>query len=303
MAKTDILKSNIVVGDSRDIASLLPHLIDQVTLVVTSPPYHNAISYENHAANRDSDWRERSNQEYCDGYLNLMGEVWKSCHRMLRPGGYLVINAGSVLEAGYQYPLPQDLVNGIMTTGEWEFLGTVVWNKVTAGVKRAGSVIQKRLPGYYYPNIMTEHIVVFRKPGCEIVQHRASTPAEWWETVWDIAPVPPKSVDHPAPFPEEIPHRFIRMLTDPGDVVLDPFVGSGSTTKAAADLGRVPAGVDLLSEYVAVAWQRFGKKSAVRAEQLRVVPVSAKTFDPTQPRRSHGKTRHGAGRSTKGAAE
>lgn len=78
---------------------------------------------------------------------------------------------------------------------------------------------------------MTEHIQVLRKPGgAPVVNSRV--PSEWWQPVWDIAPVPPGQVAHPAPFPEDIPHRFIRMLTNKGDWVLDPFNGAGTTTKA-----------------------------------------------------------------------
>ena len=97
----------------------------------------------------------------------------------------------------------------------WDFHQDIVWNKVTGGVKRAGVFIQKPRYGYYYPNIMTEYILVFRKPG---VVRRSTKEAldiddlftrDIANNVWHIAPVPPNSIDHPCPFPEELVRRLI----------------------------------------------------------------------------------------------
>ena len=97
---------------------------------------------------------------------------------------------------------------------------TFCWNKVAGGVKRAGSFIQKPYPGYYYPNIMTEYILVFRKPGPHFQPTQETHPLDFPNThlddhdsVWHIAPVPPRTLEHPCPFPEEIPHRLILRLS------------------------------------------------------------------------------------------
>jgi site-specific DNA-methyltransferase (adenine-specific) len=209
---------------------------------------------------------------------------------MLRPGGHLAINVGSVLDAGFHYPLPQD-IQSQLNSERWEFVRNIFWNKVTAGVKRAGSVIQHALPGYWYPNIMTEHIVVVRKPGQPLTLNH-DVPTEWWECVWDLAPVPPRTVEHPAPFPEDLPHRLIRMLTKEGDYVMDPFNGAGSTTKAAFDLQRNAIGFDISEKYVQTAQQRLNLDTTVRKKQLLVVPIRNKDFIPGK---SRGQTRHGAG--------
>jgi site-specific DNA-methyltransferase (adenine-specific) len=142
---------------------------------------------------------------------------------------------------------------------------------------------------------MTEHIIIVRKAvprGGQRPVRNDDVPEEWWENVWDLAPVPPRSVDHPAPYPEDLPHRLIRMLTNEGDAVLDPFNGAGATTKAAFDLGRLGVGFDLSEQYISYAKRRLTGDSSVRPQQLAVVPVNARDFIPGK---SKGQTRHGAG--------
>jgi DNA modification methylase len=143
---------------------------------------------------------------------------------------------------------------------------------------------------------MTEHIIIFRKPGGDF-KLNTDVPYEWWDPVWDLAPVPPRTVKHPAPFPEEIPHRLIRMLTNENDVVFDPFNGAGSTTKAAFDLNRVGLGLDLEKKYVDLSIKRIKADSSVRVNQLTIRPISAKDFVPGK---SKGQTRHGAGLNARG---
>lgn len=290
-------RSAILVGDSRKSPKIVPHLVEKIALVVTSPPYHNAISYDRHDQDSSSDYRVRHDISYFDEYLSLLSEVWGASYQMLRPGGYLAINVGTVLEAGYQYPVPQDIISCLIGSHEdWELYRSIQWNKVTAGVKRAGSVIRHKYPGYWYPNIMTEHIIIARKPGESIKNHHV--PAEWWLPVWDLAPVPPGVIDHPAPFPEELPHRLIRMLTEKDDWVMDPFLGSGTTVKAAIDLGRKGLGFDTILSYALYAKARLAEPPAIRSRQLQIETVPEGKFRPGR-KRPKGETRHGAGLRTK----
>lgn len=281
----------IIQGDCREAGERLPKRMGKVALCVTSPPYHNAISYDDHAEDSTRNYRVRNTMSYADEYLPLMNEAWHACWEMLRPGGRLGVNVGTVLLDGYHFPLPQDIIAGGLNTDPWEYNGAIYWHKVTAGVKRAGSVIQKPYPGYWHSNIMTEHILLFEKPGGVTVEND-DVPEEWWEPVWDLAPVPPGQVDHPAPFPEDLPHRLIRMFTNPGDAVMDPFNGAGATTKAAYDLGRLGIGFDLITDYIELAKRRIAEPSAVRSRQLRIEPVRTAEFVPGA---SRGGTRHGAG--------
>lgn len=98
-------------------------------------------------------------------------------------------------------------------------------------------------------------------------------------TVWHIAPVPPGYLDHPCPFPEEIPERLIQLYSYPGELVLDPFCGSGQTLKVAHHLNRRYVGFDINQKYVDLSRQRINEPSGIRAEQLTAVfskiPINA----------------------------
>jgi site-specific DNA-methyltransferase (adenine-specific) len=227
--------------------------------------------------------------------MSLLNTVWNSTFEMLHSGGYLAVNVGSVLDNGYHYPLAEDILNELSRNSKWEFVRSIFWHKVTAGVKRAGSVIQHPYPGYWHPNIMTEHIIIVRKSG-PVRNPNSDVPKEWLEPVWDLAPVPPRKIDHPAPYPEEIPHRLIRMFTSPGEWVLDPFNGAGATSKAAFDLGRCALGFDIEKKYVSLSKKRLKDSSSIRDSQLKIVPVLATNFVPGP---SRGKTRQGAGLGNK----
>ncbi len=191
-----------------------------------------------------------------------------------------------------EFPLAIDPVSASFSTCDsispsgpsWEFHQDIIWHKVTGGVKRAGVFLQHPYPGYYYPNIMTEYILVFRKPGPPIYKGRPEAEKqtarvdtqrlftnETANTVWHIAPVPPGHIEHPCPFPEEIPYRLIQLYSYPGDLVLDPFCGSGQTLKVARHLSRRFVGYDINRKYVDLALARLKQPLAVRREQLTAV--------------------------------
>jgi modification methylase len=281
----------IVHGSSAKAHELAVDLVGQISLAITSPPYHNAINYKDHAKDSSKNYRSRYSLDYANEYMSLLNEIWNSTFQMLKTGGYFAVNVGSVLDDGYHYPLAEDIINELTCKGPWEFVRTIYWHKVTAGVKRAGSVIQHPFPGYWHPNIMTEHIILVRKPG-KIRLPNADVPLEWLNPVWDLAPVPPRTVNHPAPFPEDLPHRLIRMFSDEGDWIFDPFNGAGATSKAAADLNRMALGFDIEKKYIAISKKRLKETSSVRSAQLSIKPVHAKDFIPGK---SRGKTRQGAG--------
>ncbi len=285
----------IVLGSSAKAPDKAHDLVGKVSLAVTSPPYHNAINYKEHAKDPTQNYRSRYSLDYANDYMGLLNEIWQSTFRMLKPGGYLAVNVGSVLDGGYHYPLAEDIINELTSRGPWDFVRSIFWHKVTAGVKRAGSVIQHPFPGYWHPNIMTEHIILVRKPG-KIRLPNTDIPQEWLNPVWDLAPVPPRSVNHPAPFPEDLPHRLIKMFTNENEWVLDPFNGAGATSKAAFDLNRRVLAFDIERKYIAIAKKRLTEESSVRESQLSIKPVHAKDFVPGK---SRGKTRQGAGISAR----
>lgn len=256
---------------------------DSVALTVTSPPYWNAIDYDIHASNKAEHYRTRAYaQGYADytDYLDWLDRVFKEVLRVTKPGGFCAIVIGTVLLNGQHYPVPFDLITRLTQSG-WLFHQDIIWHKCTAGVKRAGVTIQKPYPGYYYPNIMTEYILVFRKPGEPIYKAHSIEEKERSSyaisklftydianNVWHIAPVPPDQLDHPCPFPEEIPYRLIQLYSYRGDLVLDPFAGSGQTTKVARHLKRKFVGYETIEKYVQLAEARLDEELHIRPQQL-----------------------------------
>lgn len=256
---------------------------EQVALTVTSPPYWNSVDYDRHAEDSGQWYRTRQYQgagrDYRE-YLQWLGKVFDGILAKTRPGGHCAIVIGTVLWKGHHYPVPFDLTSR-MVDGGWLFHQDFVWHKVTGGVKRAGAFIQKPYPGYYYPNQMTEYILVFRKPGPPLYSNRSKDEKQAAaveidrvftldiaHNLWNIPPVPPGHLDHPCPFPEEIPYRLIRLYSYPGDVVLDPFAGSGQTLKVARALGRRAIGYETVAKYVEYAQRRFSEPLHLRAMQI-----------------------------------
>ena len=256
---------------------------ESIALTVTSPPYWNAIDYDVHVNGNGSEWYRT--RQYSNGfagyeeYLDLMERVFTEVLRVTKPGGFCAVVIGTVLSSGKHIPAPFD-VSARMVSAGWDFHQDIIWHKTTAGVRRAGVIIQKPYPGYYYPNIMTEYILVFRKDGEPIYRQkngqRESSKIEIDDifkldvanNVWHIAPVPPGQLDHPCPFPAEIPYRLIRMYSYRGDIILDPFVGAGQTTSVAVALGRGAVGYDIEEKYVEYSRKRIGDLPWLRPMQL-----------------------------------
>ena len=286
----------------------MPELSDNsVSLTVTSPPYWNAIDYDIHASDKSQYYRTRAyNNGYAEyaQYLDWIERVFAEVRRVTKPGGLCGIVIGTVLLEGKHYPVPFDVTSRLTRLG-WEFHQDIIWHKTTAGVKRAGVTIQKPYPGYYYPNIMTEYILVFRKPGPAIYQNRSDEQKagaqypinrlftlDTANNVWHIAPVPPGYLDHPCPFPEEIPYRLIAMYSYPGELVLDPFAGSGQTLKVACALNRRYVGYEIVAQYVELAGRRIAEPLSIRPKQLIAVFDKVGLDDAAgQPQRRNGHTR------------
>lgn len=257
----------------------MPELPDgSVALTVTSPPYWNAIDYQRHQSEPSANYRLRPAQDY-QAYLDFLTRCFGEVYRVHREGTFCAVVIGTVLLNRRHIPLPFHLVARMESLG-WQFHQDIVWAKVTGGVKRARLTIQHPYPGYYYPNLMTEYILVFRKPGPRRIY--AGRPVEEKQlnrvkidsvfthdvanNVWHIAPVPPKQFDHPCPFPEEIPHRLIRWFSYQDEGVLDPFCGIGTTLKVAAQLGRRWVGYEISEQYAARARARVSEPLVPRRQ-------------------------------------
>ena len=237
-----------------------------IALTITSPPYWNAIDYDIHSAEGSDAWHR--NREYSafgntfDDYLNNIEKVFKNVLRITMDGGFCSIVIGTILQKGKHYPIPMLITQRMLKIG-WEFHQDIIWNKVTGGVKRAGCFIQKPNPGYYYPNIMTEYILIFRKSGePRRGMKKALDIDELFKrdianNIWHIAPVPPRTIDHPCPYPQELVRRLTLLYSQEGDEILDPFLGSGQTAVVALKHRRLCVGYDTESRYLELAQQRI----------------------------------------------
>jgi len=265
--------NSIVTANSKDLSELKESL---VTLTVTSPPYHNAINYQEHQTSVK--WYRGTVERSLDDWLEEMRLVFSEVYRVTKPGGYCCIVIGNeIIEGKIKLPLPALLLVEL-TKKEigWSFFEEIIWNKVTGGKKRFRVTVQHPYPTYYYPNIMHEQILVLRKTPFDNVKDRKSKlvinnlmKKEIANSVWHIAPMPPSYRRfHPAACPEEIPYRLIQLYSNVGDIVLDPFVGSGQTTKMARFLHRKYLGVDKSQRYVKTAKKRTLEQPSLRKMQL-----------------------------------
>jgi len=254
----------IVRGDARDL-SFIPD--ESVHLVVTSPPYFDLKQYASESADQLGDIHE---YEY---FLDQLDRVWQECCRVLVPGGRVCCVVGAVniaRRAGgrhYVLPLPSDIQVRSRQCG-LDNLTPIIWLKVSNIVleaSRSSRFLGKpNLPNGIVKNDF-ETIVMLRKPG----GYRQPTPemeaasrietddyARYFAPIWsDVTGASTKA--HPAPFPLEVAHRLIRMFSFVGDTVLDPFLGSGTTTAGALRLGRNSIGVETEPSYITLARKRL----------------------------------------------
>ena len=273
--------NKIICADSRELSKFIKP--NSVALTVTSPPYRNAINYSQHVRNAKSGKNKsfRGNEKgTLEQYLDDMEKIFSEVNRVTMPGGFCCIVIADELSEGTLIPLPSLLASRLLNPDDeesgWHLRDMIIWNKVTAGRSGAGNrfgqFVKIPVPTRYRANIMHEQIIVLQKGRQARMLHMDTEPKlplnramkrQVANSVWDITPVPPNAVKHPAAFPEQIPWRLIHLYTKKGDVVLDPMCGSGQTTKVAKALGRAFIGVDIRKEYVLLAGRRLKEKSVL----------------------------------------
>ncbi len=218
---------------------------NSVHLMVTSPPYNVGKDYDN----------DLSQAEYSD----LLRSVWEEVYRVLVPGGRACVNIANLGRKPY-IPL-NAMISSQMTEIGFLMRGEIIWDKsASAGTSCAwGSWRSASNPVL---RDVHEYILVFSKNRFgRPAKNRESTISrdeflEFTRSIWRFSAESAKRVRHPAPFPVELPRRLIELYTYSSDVVLDPFIGSGSTAVAAVHAGRNYVGYDTSSEYVEVARER-----------------------------------------------
>lgn len=253
----------LVAGDATDLSGIDDNT---VALVVTSPPYHCGRDYEidDAGAPEGGDGAAGWGQ-----YLEFLAASIAEIHRILEPGGRVVWNVANLGRRPYR-PLAADSWTLFENAG---FLPSaeIVWRKGAgaSGSAAFGSWLSPAAPAV---RDVTERILVaskgrFDRTPTRKVRARDGWPAEPSITrdeflaatldVWDMAPERASRVGHPAPFPLPLPRRAIELFTYVGDLVVDPFVGSGTTAVAAAESGRRFVGVDRDRSYLNLAADRL----------------------------------------------
>ena len=245
----DNLRNIIIHGDAQDMSQIPDN---SVHLMVTSPPYNVTKEYD-----EDLTFSE---------YLNLLGNVFSEVYRVLTPGGRAVVNIANVGRKPY-IPLASH-VNVLMHEIGFLMRGEVIWDKsASAGVSTAWGSFQSASNPCLRD--IHEYLLIFSKGQFKL--DRTSDEKEdgrvdtidkqefidWTKSIWSFPTASAKKIGHPAPFPVELPRRCIEFFTFHGDVVLDPFMGSGSTAVAAKTSGRNYICFDIESDYIKLAEQRI----------------------------------------------
>jgi site-specific DNA-methyltransferase (adenine-specific) len=252
---------------------------DAITLGFTSPPYFNAVNYEEHVekVHGNTDHWEREEMSY-DDYQDFLIKRFEEVFRVTRPGGHTIVNISPVHWEDERVALPFHLVGWMEDIG-WTFKEDIIWEKPVAKDRRSGVLLQNPYPGYYYPSVVAEYVLVFQKEADDenknnIYWNRTEEEktkneislndyqGEKSKNVWKIRQVAPGENEHPAPFPRELAERVIQFYSYQDDTVMDIFAGSGQTLLAAQDLDREFIGFETQHEYVEYAKDRVIDESS-----------------------------------------
>lgn len=266
--------AKIIIGDSRKMIEIGDNEID---LIVTSPPYWHIKDY---GVEGQIGYGQSLHE-----YLKSLYIVWRECFRVLKPGARLCINVGdqflrSIVYGRYKVaPLHSELIVQCEKIG-FDYMGSIIWQKKTTMNTTGGANVMGSYP--YPPNglveIDYEFILIFKKPGKKVVPSKEIkeksklTKEEWKEYFsghWNFPGE--RQIDHEAMFPEELPKRLIKMFSFVGDVVLDPFLGSGTTIKAALNLERNSIGYEINEKFLPVIKKKIGLTQGELRDKVELV--------------------------------
>jgi len=251
----------IIIGDSRVMREIQD---ESVHLIITSPPYWQLKDY-------GKTEQIGFNDTYED-YINNLNLVWNECHRILHKGCRLCINIGDQFARAVYYgrykiiPIRTEIIKFCEIVG-FDYMGAIIWQKVTTCNTTGGATIMGSFP---YPRdgiikLDYEFILIFKKYGeslkveKEIKEQSRLTIREWNQYFYGHWNFPgEKQSKHLAMFPEELPKRLIKMFSFVGDTVLDPFLGSGTTSLAAKNLDRNSVGYEINADFLPIIEEKLG---------------------------------------------
>jgi len=230
-----------------------------VNLIITSPPYWTLKDYE-------VEGQIGIGSNSYDEYIDELNKVWAECIRVLSPDGKICINIMPFLLTGKAARFERretklvlgDIEKFMDSTNCMFHFGLYIWDK--RKVARFSSFGSYPYPANIFSTYPYEWITVFsksgkRKPVSPEIKEKSKLTTEEWQkwavnSIWEMQPAKAKSEGHPAPFPLELPRRLIKLYSFYGDTVLDPFAGTGTTLRAAIDLGRKAIGFELNEDFL-----------------------------------------------------
>ncbi|BAI62288.1 putative DNA methylase [Methanocella paludicola SANAE] len=222
---------------------------NSVHLMVTSPPYNVGKEYDENLSLKE--------------YLDFLANVWRDVYRVLVPGGRVCLNVANLGRKPY-LPLHSFIIKDMLDIG-FLMRGEIIWNKASSA---GGSTAWGSFQSASNPTLrdVHEYIMIFSKQSFsrnnDCNKKSSITKEEFLEytkSIWSFKSESATKIGHPAPYPIELPLRCIKLYTFEDDIILDPFMGSGTTAIAALQVNRHFVGYDIDKDYIAVAEKRIKK--------------------------------------------
>jgi len=267
----------IIIGDSRKMDKVQN---ESVHLIITSPPYWQIKDY--------GDSNQIGFNDTYEDYINNLNKVWSECYRVLYPSCRLCINIGDQFARAVTYgrykiiPIREEIIRFCESIG-FDYMGAVIWQKKTTMNTTGGASVMGSFP---YPRsglieIDYEFILLFKKLGqyphrvSEEMKEQSKLSNEEWRKYftghWNFAGS--KQDKHIAMFPEELPQRLIKMFSFVDETVLDPFLGSGTTSRIARKLKRNSIGYEINKGFLPIIEDKIGKNKPSLFDQRDVIEV------------------------------
>lgn len=249
----------LIIGNCMDMSEIPD---GSIHLAVTSPPYFNApFDYKDLFKNYEQ-------------YLGVLRKMTKESFRVLAEGRIFFLNIDDMLVNGDKFPIVADAIKIFQEAG-FRYRDRIIWKKPEGYLRisrRSGVILQNPYPMYFYPDNLLESIIIFQKGKFDYksipeeirkkskVDTKEIQSKKWYMTLWDMNNVMPNQVLEKdiAAFPEELPYRAIKLFSYVGEVVLDPFAGSGTTMKMARQLGRNSIGIEIKKSLIPIIKEKVG---------------------------------------------
>lgn len=233
-----------------------------IHLMITSPPYFNApFDYKGLFKSYGQ-------------YLGVLRYFAKETYRVLQDGRIAVLNIDDMLVNGEKFPIVADATKIFLDAG-FRYRDRIIWKKPDGYLRisrRSGVLLQNPYPMYFYPDNLLESIIIFQKGKFNYrsiskevrqaskIDTKEFSNKKWFMTLWEMNNVMPGSPLEKdiAAFPYELPYRAIKLFSYKGETILDPFVGSGTTMKAARDLERNSIGIEIKKSLIPIVKKKMG---------------------------------------------